>query len=288
MLDETDLAILEIKKDAFDFQREILIGGENSRTGKIEAERIIKYREEKIKQKEAMIKKFQTKKDNLIHQVNKIIAQIKKKDELGDDLKFIDFHQLQIENKKYLKEIEDKNSKLLKTKVSTGRTIKQWNELKKDLNKEMEDKKFYLTQIKKAKETKKEVMEMRNETKGKLDSYKNDVESLKEQITKLEKEGSMNIKNFIDDKVYQNLLHTKTNNYERKIQIMTLKYRYALKQLGLNEDDCLPEIKHIEDLILNKDDTAPAREGVTQNSSKGPRANFLTPDEAKIINLYLD
>lgn len=28
-----------------------MIGGENSRTGKIEAERIIKYREEKIRQK---------------------------------------------------------------------------------------------------------------------------------------------------------------------------------------------------------------------------------------------
>jgi hypothetical protein len=43
------MAITEIRKDAFDFQREILIGGENSRTGKIEAERIIKYREEKIR-----------------------------------------------------------------------------------------------------------------------------------------------------------------------------------------------------------------------------------------------
>jgi len=49
ILEETDMAITEIRKDAFDFQREILIGGENSRTGKIEAERIIKYREEKIR-----------------------------------------------------------------------------------------------------------------------------------------------------------------------------------------------------------------------------------------------
>ena len=39
ILEETDMSITEIRKDAFDFQREILIGGENSRTGKIEAER---------------------------------------------------------------------------------------------------------------------------------------------------------------------------------------------------------------------------------------------------------
>lgn len=43
------MAITEIRKDAFDFQREILVGGENSRTGKIEAERITKYFEEKLK-----------------------------------------------------------------------------------------------------------------------------------------------------------------------------------------------------------------------------------------------
>ena len=37
-----------------------------------------------------------------------------------DDLKFIDFHQLQIENKKYVKEIDLKNKNLLDLKVSTG------------------------------------------------------------------------------------------------------------------------------------------------------------------------
>jgi len=40
---------------------------------------------------------------------------------MGDDLKFIDFHKLQIENKKYVKEIEEKNTKLLNLKIATGR-----------------------------------------------------------------------------------------------------------------------------------------------------------------------
>jgi len=62
ILEETDMAITEIRKDAFDFQREILIGGENSRTGKIEAEKIEKYREEKLKQKDALINKYKGKK----------------------------------------------------------------------------------------------------------------------------------------------------------------------------------------------------------------------------------
>lgn len=40
----------------------ILLGGENSRTGKIEAERIIKYIDEKLRQKDAAIEKFRMKK----------------------------------------------------------------------------------------------------------------------------------------------------------------------------------------------------------------------------------
>ena len=39
---------------------------------------------------------------------------------MGDDLKFIDFHQLQIENKVYVKEIDEKNKKLLSLKIATG------------------------------------------------------------------------------------------------------------------------------------------------------------------------
>lgn len=35
---------------------------------------------------------------------------------MGDDLKFIDFHQLQIENKKHVKDIDERNKKLVALK----------------------------------------------------------------------------------------------------------------------------------------------------------------------------
>jgi len=115
-----------------------LIGGENSRTGKIEAEKIEKYREEKLKQKDALINKYKVKKQSLINQILKTENQIKKKEEMGDDLKFIDFHQLQIENKKYVKEIDEKNEKLLDLKIATGRIVTKLTNEKKRLNNEVE------------------------------------------------------------------------------------------------------------------------------------------------------
>mmetsp|Transcript_41271 Transcript_41271/g.36616 ORF Transcript_41271/g.36616 Transcript_41271/m.36616 type:complete len:81 (+) Transcript_41271:611-853(+) len=57
---------------------------------------------------------------------------------MGDDLKFIDFHQLQIENKKYVKEIDEKNEKLLDLKIATGRIVTKLTNEKKRLNNEVE------------------------------------------------------------------------------------------------------------------------------------------------------
>lgn len=81
------------------------MGGENSRTGNIEADRIEKFFMEKERQKKMLIQKYRGKKQTLATQIVKTNNQISKKEEMGDQLKFIDFHQLQIENKKYVKEI---------------------------------------------------------------------------------------------------------------------------------------------------------------------------------------
>lgn len=59
--------------------------------------------------------------------------QIKHKEDMGDDLKFIDFHQLQIENKKHVKDIDERNKKLLALKLNSGKTVQTLNALKKKL-----------------------------------------------------------------------------------------------------------------------------------------------------------
>ena len=60
-------------------------------------------------------------------------TQIRHKEEMGDDLKFIDFHQLQIENKKHVKDIDERNKKLLSLKLNSGKTVQTLNTLKKKL-----------------------------------------------------------------------------------------------------------------------------------------------------------
>ena len=132
ILEGTDLSIAEIRKEAFDFGR-FLSAAENGRTGKYDAEKLMKYMEDKFKSKDALIDKLQLKNVSLKTQIMKAETQIKHKEEMGDDLKFIDFHQLQIENKKHVKDIDERNKKLLALKLSSGKTVQSLNSLKKKL-----------------------------------------------------------------------------------------------------------------------------------------------------------
>jgi hypothetical protein len=133
ILEGTDLSIAEIRKEAFDFGR-FLSAAENGRTGKYDAEKLMKYMDDKFKAKEALIDKLNLKNVSLKTQILKAETQIRHKEEMGDDLKFIDFHQLQIENKKHVKDIEERNKKLLSLKLNSGKTVQTLNGLKKKLS----------------------------------------------------------------------------------------------------------------------------------------------------------
>ena len=60
ILEGTDLSIAEIRKEAFDFGR-FLSAAENGRTGKYDAEKLMKYMDDKFKAKVALIDKLSLK-----------------------------------------------------------------------------------------------------------------------------------------------------------------------------------------------------------------------------------
>ncbi|KAJ1450695.1 hypothetical protein M885DRAFT_555477 [Pelagophyceae sp. CCMP2097] len=130
VLEETDLRISELKKDAYEFKRDIVVGAENMRTGKTVAEKMIKYMEEKLRQRDSAIEKLRLKNSSLKAQLQKVEAQLKQKEEMGDVLHYIDFHQLQIENKQFQITIELRNKELLDLKLTTGKTVQALNALK--------------------------------------------------------------------------------------------------------------------------------------------------------------
>merc|ERR1711977_612681 len=105
----------------------------NPRTGKTMAEKVLKYMEDKLTQKDMLINKLLMKNQAYKIAIKKAEAQIKSKAETGDDLQYIDFHQLQIENQQFVIRIEEANSELLDLKRRSGRTVKILNSMKKKL-----------------------------------------------------------------------------------------------------------------------------------------------------------
>lgn len=117
VIEEIDVTIKEIRKEAMEFQKEMLENADHKTNGKIDAAKVIRFREAQMLEKQMRIEKLTIKQTSLENKLGKLENALKKKEVTGDELKFIDFHQLQIENKKYLKNLEDKNAKLLELKL---------------------------------------------------------------------------------------------------------------------------------------------------------------------------
>ncbi|TPX74457.1 hypothetical protein CcCBS67573_g04278 [Chytriomyces confervae] len=132
-LEEVEIRVSDIKKSMYEFKRDIVQQAVNQRTGKVVAERVLRYFDDKIRSKEAIIEKVRLKNATLKVQKNKLHLQLKQKEEMGEVLHAIDFDQLQIENKQYLAKIEDRNAELLKLKMTAGNTVQILNFYKKKL-----------------------------------------------------------------------------------------------------------------------------------------------------------
>eukprot|EP00878_Enallax_costatus_P022074 GHUV01023406.1.p1 GENE.GHUV01023406.1~~GHUV01023406.1.p1 ORF type:complete len:345 (+),score=132.90 GHUV01023406.1:197-1231(+) len=130
LMEEVDMRIAETKKDTYEFKRDIIIGGEDPRTGKTNAEKVIRFFEDKIHTKEVLVEKLTLKNTTYKAAIQKLEAQLEHKEEMGEVLHLVDFDQLKIENQQYLERIDAKNKELLQLKLSTGKTVQVLNDVK--------------------------------------------------------------------------------------------------------------------------------------------------------------
>lgn len=130
--------IKDIKMEVYELNRKIDIQSENPKSGKINAEIFHKFFNEKFKKLENLKKKLEEQNTNLKKQITIARKKIEKKDK-SNELEFIDFHQLQIENKKYVKEVDEKNKLLLKLKMTIGKITQDKNKTKDRLNREIKN-----------------------------------------------------------------------------------------------------------------------------------------------------
>lgn len=227
VLDEIDINIAEIKREAHEFKRDIVLGSENSRTGKIVAEKLIKYIEERIRLKDTIIEKNTENNSKLSRSIFKEKQKIQKKEQANDDLQFIDFHQLQIENKKLVKDIDDRNKQLLSLKVTSGKSTLRLTQIKDTLSKEEKKLKELTQEIRDAQGQ----IELNSGTIYKVKKLTKTINRnqrlLKQQ--KYERGDLPSVSDYIDLKDMEAVLLKQVATLKRKIDIGRPKFEEALK-----------------------------------------------------------
>ncbi|GBG72983.1 hypothetical protein CBR_g12701 [Chara braunii] len=133
-MEDADVRMAETKKETYEFKRDVIIGAENYRTGKIKAEKVIRYLEDKLRGKDALVEKLKLKNITLKSQTQRYEQQLRQKEEMGEVLHVVDFEQLKIQNQQHLQKIEERNNELLRLKITTGKTVQVLNNLKRKLN----------------------------------------------------------------------------------------------------------------------------------------------------------
>ena len=228
VIEETDIRVSDLKKDAYEFKRDIVVGAENFRTGKTMAEKVIRYMDEKLRQKDALIEKLKLKNSTIKSQIAKVDSQLRQKEEMGDVLHYIDFHQLQIENKQYVAKIEERNQELLKLKMTTGSTVQVLNSLKKQLQDVIAESDWLRKEIKARTEMLKKI---------KKDNIIVGDEIVKERkrlkgfaAAREETEGLPEVLDYILQKKEVYELEATIKNWERKIEIADMEARVVRQQ----------------------------------------------------------
>ncbi|XP_067853522.1 cilia- and flagella-associated protein 263 isoform X2 [Heptranchias perlo] len=147
-LEEAEFALTETKKAAHEFERDILAFTRGKKGSTIVTDTLFKYFEDKIHAKELLIDKLQLKNHAWKMLKAKLHQQLRQKEEAGEMLREVDFHQLKIENSQYLNQIEQYNQDLLELKVMTGKTQGVLNSYKRQLQRTLAETKQLTSEVK--------------------------------------------------------------------------------------------------------------------------------------------
>ncbi|CAH1780224.1 unnamed protein product [Owenia fusiformis] len=233
IMEEADMRLAEIKKTSYEFERDIVKGSTQGRTGKVIAEKVQRYFEDSIRSRDTLIEKLRLKNATLKVQKKKLHLQLKQKEEMGEVLHEVDFNQLKIENSQYLEKIDERNQDLLRLKLMAGNTLQVLNSYKKKLN----------TLTMEFDRLKSEISS-RDELLGRIDVETLSVEEERSKAEKINRKLRQQLEDYrvphvmeyVNERADMYELSKKVRSWERKVEIaeMALKtHRKTWKQMRM-------------------------------------------------------
>ncbi|KAI9222887.1 hypothetical protein BC828DRAFT_396411 [Blastocladiella britannica] len=230
-MEEMDISLQEVTRASYEFTRDIVNGARSEWTGKVLAERLLRYWEDAMRARDTTLEKIRLKNATLKTHKNKLMLQLRQKEEMGEVLHAIDFDQLKIENHQYQAKIEERNSELLKLKLVAGNIVQVLNFYKKKLG-TLEDACSKLSTEIQARQ------DLRNRLSTEAKVVERDTgkaEKLNQQLVASSREFTVpSVMEYVNLKAEQQELYAKARSWRRKVEIaqISLQRQQRLDQLA--------------------------------------------------------
>ena len=132
-LEQKQEKVRELKTTYSEVKTQVALGTGAGSTGRLIPPKTLKLLEEQAEEKEGELEKVRLKNIHLRNQLKKLEGNLRRKEELSNELHLIDFEQLKIENQTLNEKIEERNEELLKLRKKTTTTVQVLTHLKEKL-----------------------------------------------------------------------------------------------------------------------------------------------------------
>jgi chromosome segregation ATPase len=218
----------EIEKEIAGFNREILEGARDERTGATIGEKLLKWYDDMVKDKDAKIGKLRLKKDAMKSQIARTRARLQQKLELGEKLQQVDYDQLKINNEGFQAEITELSNRLATLQKISSSVVSKLNNARVKLAAEERQVKLYEQAIR--------------QKKGAIDKYGKEADQVEEDHMKLIANNDdiatkrsefrvPEVSDYIDKKAKIYELSMVIRNWERKVQLAEMNVKRLRKEL---------------------------------------------------------
>ncbi|NXS43155.1 CC113 protein, partial [Balaeniceps rex] len=170
--EEADVWWTDVKKAISDFEKDIINTISSEKGSIIASEKLLRYMEEKNRQRDLLREKLCLKNYLLKGYKKKLQQQLRQKEQMGETFREVCLQQLHVRNAQYQEKIDEKNQELLQLKLTSGKTVQVLN--------------FYRRKLQDAMETSTSLMKDTSQTKELLEKIEREAALVEEQRAKAE------------------------------------------------------------------------------------------------------
>ncbi|XP_014803504.1 PREDICTED: coiled-coil domain-containing protein 113 isoform X2 [Calidris pugnax] len=138
VIEEADVWWTDIKKAMSDFEKDVISTISSKKGSIIASEKLLRYMEEKNRQRDLLREKLRLKNCLLKGYKKKLQQQLRQKEQMGETLCEVRLQELQVRNAKYQQKIDEKNQELLQLKLTSRKTVQVFNFYHRKLQDAME------------------------------------------------------------------------------------------------------------------------------------------------------